>query len=492
MVESGIAANQHCTVGPGTGALCTPEYLLINNQYDEMPDNMKWFRFGVSDGNPELPMFTSFDSFLPGHPTIRSIASKYMTHLLTMQDSQGAAICRPSSEINMATQLDSGIVCTKQLRRLQVWTDGDRGQLELEAPGGGKYMMKYIEPCPGPGTSCIHKRGYGAAVIVDPGTSYTYKINTALANTDAITFEFSDIIFTQRFNAEDAITLLYNSETCSITSSHDRLFIGPYGPFQAGRGACKGNADMANDPAVVVTGAPVQPGATRSPAPELTLAPTTVAPDDHPCFKTDVDYFGNDLSHQSDVASAESCQAICRSTQDCSYWTFVDPARSTVTGIHNFCYLKVKATQGSNDESFCVGCVSGPKECLIKTNQPSLSPTIGICTKREEDPWSTGTKVECCNRDFSCLNNWSAAEPDKFFYICKETCRGETKAPVSVREVTFSPTTLTSAATSSSLGTGVGIAVLFVAIVGVASVVFVRHKQRRMAMKDKQINPYSL
>ena len=51
-------------------------------------------RFGISDGNTVLPIFTAFDDSIPGGHA--GVASKAQTHLLSIPGSvcQGESICQ--------------------------------------------------------------------------------------------------------------------------------------------------------------------------------------------------------------------------------------------------------------------------------------------------------------------------------------------------------------------------------------------------------------
>ena len=60
MAEGALCANQHCGVGPGTGALCTPEYQLRGVDFSGVPDSTRKIKFGISGGHPELPIFSTF------------------------------------------------------------------------------------------------------------------------------------------------------------------------------------------------------------------------------------------------------------------------------------------------------------------------------------------------------------------------------------------------------------------------------------------------
>jgi beta-glucanase (GH16 family) len=258
-----VAANQHCNVGPGTGGLCTPEYVFVSADFSGVPVGRKILQFGASDGNPELPIFTTFDTSLRGY---RSVASKYSTHLLTLPGTP----CRWASEVGLSVEFDGGIVCqNSKLRRLQIWS-GNQGTLTLQAPGGGSYSMKYqLSPCENcAGNSESTKSGYGAVVVTD----FAYTIPTLDWNfkpsnyAPPVTVEFSDTIFGTRFSNVDAITLTINGATCTggLSSQHSRLWVSYEGPKQSNRGACRS------------TGPPVPPS--KSPTITVTPAPTTTAP----------------------------------------------------------------------------------------------------------------------------------------------------------------------------------------------------------------------
>jgi hypothetical protein len=239
--------------------------------------NTKAVQFGISDGNPELPHFVALGSTVL-HQDYVSVASKHQTHLLAAP----GAVCRTAAELGVALRWDSGILCKKPLRRLQVWS-GDQGALTLSAPGGGAYAMKFIQSCPS-GNECKYKSGYGAVVLVGGETTpYTYALNlNRNFRTDpnaqpVVTLEFSDNIFSARFNSRDTLKLMLNGQNCDMSASDDRRFIGPFGPFAPGRGACQNLATVPPQtaPPTFPSRAPVAPVSNPPPTPFNPTAPPT-------------------------------------------------------------------------------------------------------------------------------------------------------------------------------------------------------------------------
>ncbi|UPR00717.1 G8 domain-containing protein [Chloropicon primus] len=222
-----IAANQHCGL-TGTGGLCTPEYLLKDIRWEVNPST-KRIKFGFSDGNSVLPIFTSFDDSLMSYA---SVASSAQTHLLGL----------PGCAMTNDPALDEGIGCSLPLRRLQIWSShGNQGAV-LVAPGGQRWPMEFI----GPPTNNNRKQAFGAAVA--PGHRYVVE----LANDDAITVEFSDTIFA---GEEIALELRFRdnpaaNRVCVVSSQHSRAFINSDGPlFDDGSlGACTVHGGDASPP----------------------------------------------------------------------------------------------------------------------------------------------------------------------------------------------------------------------------------------------------
>jgi hypothetical protein len=233
-----VSSNQHCDVG-GTGALCTPEYQLVDVDFSESAPNTKWIQFGISSGDSELPSYSTFDSTsLAGYA---GAASRSQSHLLDLIDTKtGLPICRWAADVGLERQLDGGILCDRQLRRLQLWSAEQANgppYLRLDGDSGNTLQdMKFIGGMYG-------KHGYG--VVVMPGFSYSlYNLEALPGNVDRKlpTMEFSDPIYGTHFGQHDSLslTLVVGLEafTCSTTSQHDRLFISPTGPKKSGQGAC--------------------------------------------------------------------------------------------------------------------------------------------------------------------------------------------------------------------------------------------------------------
>ena len=218
-----IAANQHCGL-TGTGGLCTPEYQLAQIDWSGVNPDTRRIRFGISNGNDVLPIFSTFDDSLGGYV---SVASSRQDHLL------GLPGCHSTGD----RALDNGIGCDVPLRRLQVWSShGNQGAV-LVAPGGRRWAMEFI----GPPTNNNRKQAFGAAVAV--GESYVVE----LSHPDGITLEFSDVVYGTDFPGEDWIDLEIRfrdrpeaNRACRISSGHSRAFISSDGPlFDDGSlGAC--------------------------------------------------------------------------------------------------------------------------------------------------------------------------------------------------------------------------------------------------------------
>jgi hypothetical protein len=228
--QQAIAANQHCGqctdhgVGNcrsnGTGALCTPEYNLVNVKFDN-PGNGKKIRFGFSEGRPQLPIFTSPDNSLGG---MKSMANEAQQHLLHLPE------CSKSDD----DKYHDPIQCSIGVRRLQVWAK-DQGTLNLRGPNGGFHHMTYMYGAYG-------ASGYGADVAV--GKEYTIE----LPDPRRAVLEFSDPMF-----AGETLILnikhMHTGQTvrCVANSNHSRknlAFVAQNGAFD---GQGRGNAGVCLD-----------------------------------------------------------------------------------------------------------------------------------------------------------------------------------------------------------------------------------------------------
>ena len=447
-----IAAGQHCGLS-GTGALCTPEYTLSKVQFTGTGGGSRMLRFGISDGNTVLPIFTAFDDSIPGGHA--GVASKAQTHLLSIPGS----VCQESGD----ARLDFGIACSVPLRRLQVWGRVQSGGALLYPPGGGApWRMEHIG-----NPHNARKQGYGAAVA--PGHRYILELD----RDEGITIEFSDPVYGAEFDRADELELELRfrsqpgaNRACSISSQHSRSFIsGTEGPLKDGLGACTrgspesgGGLGPAPAPACTVEGD--DPWASgeevaccegssaclkdwegndrwyylckrdcgeAAPVPE-TPAPVPEAPAPAPegdpmrCGATDAE-------RQVEA----TCDAVMGQPNPFSgegYYLLDDSclSRSSVgcigqTGCR-LCHTRPASRQGDSVYPWCPQCVCD-KWGVSETG--ACAPVS--CTPAGSDPWASGQEVVCCAGTVADLGDHDST--GRWFYLCSNASASEQQSRAS-------------------------------------------------------------
>jgi len=257
-------SSHHCNSGV-TGVLCMPTYLFINPTWNAIEG--QWFQWGNNNGamfvlGPDDQTNPNGIMFPAGYC---SLANPYWTYLLSLD---GGKSCQTASAVATAlgadvttwtTRYNSGILCTRPLRRLEIYTLGQSSasapniKLELWQNNAkvSEQIINYFQI--GQDSSNTRKQGYSATVV--PGVDHEYHLS--LQNGGPIplewVIEFSDPVFGNRWSA-DQIKLVVTGRTCPsvTTSQHDRKYIWgdsngnwltQYTVGQVGRGACSPNAD---------------------------------------------------------------------------------------------------------------------------------------------------------------------------------------------------------------------------------------------------------
>ena len=79
---------------------------------------------------------------------------------------------------------------------------------------------------------------------------------------------------------------------------------------------------------------------------------------------------------QEKVATETDCQAICRNTESCEFYTWFDQTNRV---FHNYCFLWSSCDSVSCN---CVGCSTGPPECTPQIGEilPSPAPSPALVT----------------------------------------------------------------------------------------------------------------
>ena len=456
-----IAAGQHCGLS-GTGALCTPEYTLSKVQFTGTGGGSRMLRFGISDGNTVLPIFTAFDDSIPGGHA--GVASKAQTHLLSIPGS----VCQESGD----ARLDFGIACSVPLRRLQVWGRAQSGGALLYPPGGGApWRMEHIG-----NPHNARKQGYGAAVA--PGHRYILELD----RDEGITIEFSDPVYGAEFDRADELELELRfrsqpgaNRACSISSQHSRSFIsGTEGPLKDGLGACTrgspesgGGLGPAPAPACTVEGddpwasreevaccegssaclkdwegndrwyylckrdcgeAPPEVGGPASaPVPE---APAPVPEAPAPAPEGDPMRCGaTDAERQVEA----SCDAVMGQPNPFSgegYYLLDDSclSRSSVgcigqTGCR-LCHTRPASRQGDSVYPWCPQCVC---DKWGVSEAGACAPVS--CTPAGSDPYASGQEVACCAGTVADLGDHDST--GRWFYLCSNASASEQQSRAS-------------------------------------------------------------
>ena len=456
-----IAAGQHCGLS-GTGALCTPEYTLSKVQFTGTGGGSRMLRFGISDGNTVLPIFTAFDDSIPGGHA--GVASKAQTHLLSIPGS----VCQESGD----ARLDFGIACSVPLRRLQVWGRAQSGGALLYPPGGGApWRMEHIG-----NPHNARKQGYGAAVA--PGHRYILELD----RDEGITIEFSDPVYGAEFDRADELELELRfrsqpgaNRACSISSQHSRSFIsGTEGPLKDGLGVCTrgspesgGGLGPAPAPACTVEGddpwasgeevaccegssaclkdwegndrwyylckrdcgeAPPEVGGPASaPVPE---APAPVPEAPAPAPEGDPMRCGaTDAERQVEA----SCDAVMGQPNPFSgegYYLLDDSclSRSSVgcigqTGCR-LCHTRPASRQGDSVYPWCPQCVC---DKWGVSEAGACAPVS--CTPAGSDPYASGQEVACCAGTVADLGDHDST--GRWFYLCSNASASEQQSRAS-------------------------------------------------------------
>ena len=470
-----IAAGQHCGLS-GTGALCTPEYTLSKVQFTGTGGGSRMLRFGISDGNTVLPIFTAFDDSIPGGHA--GVASKAQTHLLSIPGS----VCQESGD----ARLDFGIACSVPLRRLQVWGRAQSGGALLYPPGGGApWRMEHIG-----NPHNARKQGYGAAVA--PGHRYILELD----RDEGITIEFSDPVYGAEFDRADELELELRfrsqpgaNRACSISSQHSRSFIsGTEGPLKDGLGVCtRGSPDSggglgpAPAPACIVEGddpwasgeevaccegssaclkdwegndrwyylckrdcgeAPPEVGGPASapvpeapaPVPEapapVPKAPAPVPEAPAPAPEGDPMRCGaTDAERQVEA----SCDAVMGQPNPFSgegYYLLDDSclSRSSVgcigqTGCR-LCHTRPASRQGDSVYPWCPQCVC---DKWGVSEAGACAPVS--CTPAGSDPYASGQEVACCAGTVADLGDHDST--GRWFYLCSNASANEQQSRAS-------------------------------------------------------------
>jgi len=84
----------------------------------------------------------------------------------------------------------------------------------------------------------------------------------------------------------------------------------------------------------------------------------------------------NHVGFQEKVATETDCQAICRNTERCEFYTWFDQTNRV---FHNYCFLWSSCDSVSCN---CVGCSTGPPECTPQIGEilPSPAPSPALVT----------------------------------------------------------------------------------------------------------------
>ena len=256
------------------GGLSNPTVVLVNVSFAGVKDRAtqfnnptSWIRFGALDGNPFHGSVNAYDDSLCGSSKgadaerykvcksapFRGVGPKFNTHLLKLPNSP----CKLASQYDAVwhQRFDGGIVCTKQLRRLDVWSDDQGEDLVLFPPGCNAlecaqrslwlaYQNKGYQPNEGSQWS-MFAQGYPFTVFANEDYAGTWKLRKASgAPVDprkVWALEFSDLMFGLRFGRPETLSLDLGQELgtpCVAKSQDARTWITQYGPVKRGGGSC--------------------------------------------------------------------------------------------------------------------------------------------------------------------------------------------------------------------------------------------------------------
>lgn len=131
------------------------------------------------------------------------------------------------------------------------------------------------------------------------------------------------------------------------------------------------------------------------------IAGPKYCPNDDVCVEQ-ADYVGHDIEAIEDgsVSSATECRTICRHTEGCEFWTWVQSTGN--------CYLKTEdALLGKTNGLASLGRFSGPRECFM--HYGSIEPNAAYLDSSATPIKNISTFKECelrCQQDSTC-NRWT-------------------------------------------------------------------------------------
>jgi len=204
------------------------------------------------------------------------VAHNAQRYLLFLRGDNDEELCKLGYDVGIdtATRFNWGIVCTRPLRRIQLWSAEISPPPTIKIKGARQTPQELIFLRPShvaPKT----KRGYGMAVM--PGFHYEIagvdEFPGGTGETSA-TFEYSDTVNGDVFNEPDFATFTFirkdgATRTCLVDSQHDRTAIGFDGAFMPGPGIGACTSGDETEPPVT------EPWTTKAPT---TPAPTPVPP----------------------------------------------------------------------------------------------------------------------------------------------------------------------------------------------------------------------
>jgi hypothetical protein len=254
----GLEANHHCQIGT-TGVLCMPQYILHNVDWRNRNTESKWMWFqfegptafgGIFTLSPESETQSEGSIFPPGFVSL--VSSRY-TYLLSAPDNA----CVLSSDLGYGTRYDNGILCTKPLRSLKIYSRGvvNAPFMLVQVWFNNVLGVESHDATPPSATQSIpfhwigsgEKQGYSVPVI--PGMDQSYKLSLETED-GAIphdwVIEFSDPVVGNRWGPE-YLQLELQGRSCGpnglVSSQHDRRFLWSGFDFMGGNawgyhGAC--------------------------------------------------------------------------------------------------------------------------------------------------------------------------------------------------------------------------------------------------------------
>ena len=279
-------ANHHCDIAL-TGVLCMPTYVFVNVKWAVTTSyKALYFTGGNRGANGRGGIFTlsppecdAADPNPTGHifpPGYCSLVSDTFTYLLA----HGDGSCVTSASLGVADKYDNGILCSRPLRSLKVYTRGDnvaggKSPLTVTLLKDGVSLSTQVLPhfVIGGGVdagnayaSFDRKQGYALPVL--PSTTHELRFEAGSALDDDAIVVFSDPVFGNRWGRDD-LRLSIAGRDCGglVHSQHDRRFVWSGGRQYLtddawGRGACTASGTVYPDmPAVdcSAAGSEIQP-----------------------------------------------------------------------------------------------------------------------------------------------------------------------------------------------------------------------------------------